>query len=162
MNFGAAREADLPGLLELEQGAFPAAERWSEQSWREEIAAEDRLVVAARDDEDRMMAAATFQCVADTADLHRIMVAREHRGEGAAKHMLQAGIAWALSVGATRMLLEVREDNDAALGLYEEFGFRQLARRDDYYGAGVHALVMELELGASSDDAVGAGPEGGE
>lgn len=160
MIFGAARPADVPGLLELEQGAFPASERWSEQSWLDELAATDRLVLAGRDADERVMAAATFQCVADTADLHRIMVAREHRGEGVAKQLMNAGLEWAQGVGASRMLLEVREDNDAALGLYEGCGFEMIARRNDYYGPGVHALVMGVELGIERGPDQGWGPEG--
>ncbi|GAA1388993.1 GNAT family N-acetyltransferase [Luteococcus peritonei] len=149
----AARDLDVPAILELEQGSFPAAEQWSEQAWREELQAGDRFVITARDAEDRVKAAATFQCVADTADLHRIMVAREHRGEGLAKQLMQAGMQWAQAIGASRMLLEVREDNEAALGLYDGCGFEQLARRENYYGPGAHALVMAAPLADEKDEA---------
>lgn len=147
MIFGAAREADVDALLELESGAFSPWERWGRQAWLDEIAADDRLVITARDADDRVMAAATFQCVLDTADLHRIMVARERRGEGTAGQMMRAGMEWAQAIGAIRMLLEVREDNEAALALYEANGFELIARREDYYGPSVHALVMEASLG---------------
>lgn len=146
MIFAPARESDIAAILELEHGAFPAAERWSRLAWRDELLASDRYVLTARDADDRVMAAATFQCVADTADLHRIMVARERRGEGAARRMLLAGMEWARALGADRMLLEVREDNEAAIGLYEGAGFTTIARRNDYYGPGVHALVLAANL----------------
>lgn len=148
-----AREVDVAAILELEQGSFPAAEQWSEQAWRDELRAGDRHVLTARDADDRVKAAATFQCVADTADLHRIMVAREHRGEGLARQLVAAGMQWARATGASRMLLEVREDNDAALGLYDGCGFRQLSRRENYYGPGVHALVMAAPLADEENEA---------
>lgn len=146
MIFAPARESDLAAILELEHGAFPASERWSKLAWRDELLAHDRYVLTARDADDRVMAVATFQCVADTADLHRIMVARQHRGEGSAKRMVRAGMEWAQALGADRMLLEVREDNDAALALYDGTGFEVIARRENYYGPGVHALVMAAPL----------------
>ncbi len=146
MIFTQARENDITAILELEHGAFPAAERWSKLAWRDELLASDRYVLTARDVDDRVMAVATFQCVADTADLHRIMVARQHRGEGAAKRMVRAGMEWAQALGAERMLLEVREDNEAALGLYDGSGFEPIARRENYYGQGVHAIVMAAAL----------------
>lgn len=151
-----AHEGDLPAILELEQGGFPAPERWGRLAWRDELLASDRYVMAARDADDRLMAVATFQCIAAghgpvaggvDADLHRIVVAREHRGEGAAKRMVRAGMEWAAALGAERMLLEVREDNEAALGLYDGTGFRPIARRENYYGPGVHAIVMAAPLG---------------
>lgn len=146
MIYGAAREADVEAIMELETGAFHPWERWGRQSWLDEMSADDRFVITARDAEDRVMGAATFQCVADDADLHRIMVARERRGEGTAKQMMRAGMAWAQSIGARRMLLEVREDNEAAISLYDGFGFSPLARRENYYGQGVHAIVMAAPL----------------
>ncbi|MGO4955924.1 GNAT family N-acetyltransferase [Luteococcus sp. Sow4_B9] len=148
MIFGAAREADVDAIMELECGAFHPWERWGRQSWLDEMHADDRFVITARDADDRVMAAATFQCVADDADLHRIMVARQHRGEGAAKHMMRAGMEWARAIGAERMLLEVREDNDAAIALYETFDFEPISRRENYYGQGVHAILMAAPLAA--------------
>lgn len=155
MIFGAGREADVDAIMELESGAFHPWERWGRQSWLDEMHADDRFVITARDADDRVMAAATFQCVptpdgdqlrGGDADLHRIMVARQHRGEGAAKHMMRAGMEWARAIGAERMLLEVREDNDAAIALYEGFGFGPISRRENYYGQGVHATLMAAPL----------------
>lgn len=46
------------------------------------------------------------------------------------------------------MMLEVRADNVAALGLYRQSGFEQLSVRRRYYQPeGVDALVMRKLLG---------------
>lgn len=152
MSLAVASEQDLAGVVALEQQCFTAGERWSEQAWREEITGHDRhvvLAVAGRTETEPSGAdampdgAATFQCVEDLADLHRIMVAPPRRGHGLAGQLLADGLGWARQQGADRMLLEVREDNQPAIALYLRHGFRTIARRANYYGAGAHALVME-------------------
>jgi ribosomal-protein-alanine N-acetyltransferase len=45
---------------------------------------------------------------------------------------------------ADRVLLEVREDNEAALGLYAQSGFVEIDRRPRYYRDGAAAVVMQL------------------
>ena len=44
------------------------------------------------------------------------------------------------------MLLEVREDNAAARGLYAAAGFSEIARRPNYYRDAATAIVMEVAL----------------
>ena len=43
-------------------------------------------------------------------------------------------------------MLEVKVDNQDAIGLYEALGYSKLNTRKDYFGPGLHALVMRLEL----------------
>ncbi len=42
--------------------------------------------------------------------------------------------------------LEVRERNFVAIKLYQKFGFKQIALRENFYPDGEHAIVMNLEL----------------
>lgn len=146
MIFGPAREQDIAQIMTVEDHSFEAAERWGEQAWRDELAAADRFVVVGRTVDGEVGAAATFQQVAETADLHRIMVAPALRGQGIAGRLMGAGMEWAAGAGAERMLLEVRHDNEHAIALYEKFGFAPIARRRDYYGPGVDAVVMQALL----------------
>jgi ribosomal protein S18 acetylase RimI-like enzyme len=82
----------------------------------------------------------------DVADLERIAVMPSRRRQGIARRLLDALCAAASAQGASRMLLEVAADNDAALGFYESYGFTTISRRPGYYGGGVDALVMQLDL----------------
>lgn len=151
MIYGPAAEADVEQIMAVEADSFPTSERWGEQAWRDELLADDRLVIVGRDADGRVAAAATFQQVAEVADLHRIMVAPDHRGHGAAGRLMGAGLEWAAATGAERMLLEVRHDNLGAIALYEKFGFTPIARRRGYYGAGVDAVVMQASLTPEED-----------
>lgn len=139
-----ALPGDAEELADLDAACFAPGERWSARLWQDELDAEDRLVVVQRDID--LVAAATFQLVFDTVDLHRVMVRPGYRGLGLAQQLVAAGSHWAQDRGADRMLLEVRHDNSAALGLYGRLGFSTIDTRRDYYGTGLDARVMQVEL----------------
>lgn len=142
-----AMPADLDEVLRLERSGFDHA-GWSRDAWAAEVDGADRRVVLARDEEAGVLGAATFQVVpgADVADLHRVVVDPDHRGQRIGEELVVDGERWARAIGAAKMLLEVEEGNAPALALYRRLGFTQIARRENYYGAGHHALVMEKEL----------------
>jgi len=71
--------------------------------------------------------------VAPDAELLTIAVARVARRQGIGRALVEAFLALAVANGAARALLEVAEDNRAALALYRDVGFEQSGRRKDYY-----------------------------
>jgi len=142
-----ALAADLDEIVALEHGGFEHAV-WSAESWLDEIEADDRHVLVSRDFTGAITGVATFQTVAEVADLHRVVVRSDVRGQGIARRLIQAGTEWAEGLGAERLMLEVEYGNDIARRLYEFLGFLPLAKRSDYYGPGLDALVMHRHLGA--------------
>jgi ribosomal-protein-alanine N-acetyltransferase len=48
-------------------------------------------------------------------------------------------------------MLEVADTNEPALGFYAASGFAEIARRRNYYGGSVDAVVMELAPITSRD-----------
>lgn len=123
---------------------------WSLQRARQARPTDTPVSLQARPAEE-LLGVATFQLVADTADLHRVVVAPDQRGRGIGRALVEAGITWAAGRHGRRMLLEVEHDNDPALALYRRLGFADLARRRDYYGAGRHALVMQYDLAGNGE-----------
>lgn len=150
MMIGLAGHEDIEAIVALE--AEGLAGGWSQQSWQEELSGEDRCVLAARDADGVVVGIATFQQVADVADLHRVIVRADQRRTGIGRQLVLAGIEWACARGAVQMMLEVEESNDAARALYTQTGFEPVARRLDYYGTGRHALVMVRDLVEETDD----------
>ncbi len=146
MIISAARADDLAAVLALEESGFEPAERWSRGSWQAELDNPDRLVLVRHDARGQVVGVATFSLVADAADLLRVIVAPDSRGRGIGTSLVRAGMDWAKAVGARRMLLEVRPDNDPAVRTYNKLGFTTLNRRRDYYGAGIDAVVMGVAL----------------
>ena len=147
-----AKVTDLAAILDLES-SFDV--RWSDESWRRELEGDGRFVLIARRESGETVGVACYQLVDDVADLHRIVVAPDQRRLGFARVMLVSGLQWAICKGATRMLLEVEHTNESAITLYRGYGFREVARRADYYGPGAHALVLERCLEGVDADSVG-------
>ncbi len=146
-----ARSGDLPDILELERAAFDDGEQWSESAWADELASPDRYVLSRLDRDARVIGVATFSCVEDMADLNRVIVRDDARGQGVGASLVRAGLEWAGAVGARRMLLEVRPDNEPAVALYRRLGFAPVTTRRDYYGPGRDALVMLRPLAEDCD-----------
>lgn len=78
------------------------------------------------------------------ADVQTIAVAAGRQGTGIGRLLLNAAVEQAWALGCTRMFLEVRADNEAALALYAAAGFQRLGRRPRYYPDGTDAATMRL------------------
>jgi ribosomal-protein-alanine N-acetyltransferase len=137
-----ARSADLEAILTLERRAFASGEQWSERSWLGELLGERRSVLLAR--ASAPLGVISLLTLGHTADLHRLVVAPGARRRGVATALVRAGLLAVHHLGARSVLLEVGYDNEPAIGLYQHFGFEQLAAREDYYGPGRHALILKF------------------
>jgi ribosomal-protein-alanine N-acetyltransferase len=82
----------------------------------------------------------------DIAELQRIAVAEPHRRQGIAASLLAGVVDAARRTPADRLLLEVREDNRAALSFYAGQGFVEIDRRPRYYHDGTTAVVLRRPL----------------
>ena len=73
------------------------------------------------------------------------------RRRGLARTLVSYALRFAQARGAVRAVLEVRASNQPAQSLYEQFGFRKLALRENYYSHPAEdAVLMELALRAHS------------
>lgn len=82
------------------------------------------------------------RAAADEAEILTLAVLPNWRRRGIARHLMVAFVAWAATVNATRLFLEVAEDNAAARALYERSGFAVAGHRNDYYSRGRDALLL--------------------
>jgi ribosomal-protein-alanine N-acetyltransferase len=138
----AARRADLAAIMLLETAGFVAGERWSERSWQGELLGKGRTILIAR--AHHPVGVICFQTVGQLADLHRLVVAPQHRRRGIGVDLVRAGLLAVGHLGAEAAILEVDYANEPAIALYQGIGFEQLAARQNYYGPGRHALIMKL------------------
>lgn len=138
----AARQGDLPAIMELEQGGFAPAEQWSERSWQGELLGEGRTILIARG--HHPIGVIGLKTVGELADLHRLVVAPGHRRLGLGADLVRAGLLAVRHLGARAVILEVDYANEPAISLYQRVGFEQLSARQNYYGPGQHALIMKL------------------
>ena len=83
----------------------------------------------------------------DTADLCNMAVTVKHRRKGIAEQLLQEALLLAEQKKVERILLEVRESNEAALALYQKNGFQKIGVRKGYYSNPKEdAVLMECCL----------------
>jgi ribosomal-protein-alanine N-acetyltransferase len=137
-----ARLVDLDAILTLERGGFPETEQWSRRSWEGELLGEHRTVLVAR--AHLTVGVISLQTVADTADLHRLVVSPRARRQGVGSALVRSGVEAVRHMGARTLTLEVGYENEPAIALYQRMGFEQRAAREDYYGPGRHALILKM------------------
>ena len=87
----------------------------------------------------------------DVADVMTVAVDPRARGRGVGAMLLTGLHSLARGAGARSMMLEVRADNDSALGLYRTRGYEVVRTRRGYYrdpsgGPARDALIMRKEL----------------
>ena len=141
-----ANAFDLPIFVSLDKELFPYSP-WTAGQYKEEFSSPTRHFVVALDEQHSIIGyAGVFAPGATEADILTVGVVPDHRGKGIAKALMALISDWALSQGSTAMMLEVKVDNAEAIGLYESLGYSKLNVRKDYFGAGLDAQVMRLEL----------------
>lgn len=90
------------------------------------------------------------QVMFDTAEILRIGVGRAHQGQGVAKQILMDVMTFLRNIKVDKLLLEVRNDNLSAIGLYQGFDFKQIHVRKNYYdnkdGTFTDALILQKVL----------------
>ena len=137
---------DLPVFVSLDKELFPYSP-WSASQYKEEFSAPTRHFAVALDEAQNIIGyAGVFAPGGAEADVLTVGVVPSQRGKGIARHLISLITDWAGQQGSTAMMLEVKVDNLEAIGLYESLGYSKLNVRKDYFGAGLDALVMRLEL----------------
>ncbi|MFA7460561.1 MAG: GNAT family N-acetyltransferase, partial [Trueperaceae bacterium] len=136
-----ASRRDLDALVELEQG-FPG-DRMTRAGLSRLLARESAEIWVAEHGQAVVGdAVVLFRHGFDSARLYSMVVAPDFRGRGLAKQLLDAAEAGARERGVVVMRLEVREENAAAIALYERAGYTVRGRTDDYYQD--HAAALRL------------------
>ncbi|HEX9092207.1 MAG TPA: ribosomal protein S18-alanine N-acetyltransferase, partial [Anaerolineales bacterium] len=71
--------------------------------------------------------------IVDEAHIATIAIHPGFRGHGYGKKLLAATLRQAIQLGATQATLDVREHNELAQRMYQEFGFKMVSKRLHYY-----------------------------
>jgi ribosomal-protein-alanine N-acetyltransferase len=146
ITYRAANAFDLPVFVSLDKNLFPYSP-WSASQYKEEFSSPTRHFVVALNEQQSIIGyAGVFAPGQAEADILTVGVVPEYRGKGIAKALMALLTDWANAQGSTAMMLEVKTDNHEAIRLYESLGYLKLNVRKDYFGTGLDAQVMRLEL----------------
>jgi ribosomal-protein-alanine N-acetyltransferase len=117
---------DFVFVAEAERLCFDTP--WSKESVREAMSSETGVTVV------RTFGYALGKICGTEAELHRIGVLPEHRGQRVGKGILSEFIGICKARGVEKIYLEVGGRNIAARRLYRSAGFKRFCVRKNYYG----------------------------
>jgi len=129
-----ATASDIPPIRALEQETESAA-HWGEREYDALFSphAPKRVTIVAADTSARIQGFVIARCGIDEWEIENVVVAVEHRRGGVGSGLVREILRQGQSARVTSVLLEVRESNAAARGLYEKLGFILAGRRGRYY-----------------------------
>jgi RimJ/RimL family protein N-acetyltransferase len=155
-----ARPGDAAALVELAETVGSEPEGWlaTDGSWRsvgEErrylrtIARYPHAAVFVAEEGGRIVGRLSLARDPNPASAHvadlGLMVAASHRRRGIGRGLLEAAVQWARESGVRKLELHVLPHNEAAIALYEGFGFRREGVRKGQYrrnGRYLDAVLM--------------------
>jgi [ribosomal protein S18]-alanine N-acetyltransferase len=129
---------DVPAILALERHA-PSAAHWTSQQYQELVGSG---VVLVAEESRELCGFICAQAVAGEWEIENVVVAAEFLRLGVADKLVRALIQRAQSEAASALLLEVRESNLPARGLYEKHRFCEVGRRRVYYKDPVEDAIL--------------------
>jgi len=147
--------SDVVDVATLEREVF--TDPWSADSFLAEVERKPEIgyPVVIRDD-GRLIAYAVAWFIVDELHVGNIAVHPDFQGRGLATLLLEHLMDEGRRRDMVFATLEVRPSNAPALALYGKFGFRQIARRRNYYRDNREdALVLATALHPSAEARLG-------
>lgn len=142
--------ASLDAVLRVENSAY--AHPWSHGNFTDSLNAgyHAQLLCGGAMPDGELLGYFVAMKGVDEVHLLNITVAPAHQRQGWARVMLDALALWSRGQGAQWLWLEVRLSNARAKAVYEQYGFRHVGTRRNYYPAQgplrEDAIVMSLAL----------------
>jgi len=141
-----ARASDVDDLAAIEKAVF-SSDRISRRSFRLFIERETaETLVAEVEGRVAGYAIVLFRKGSGVARLYSIAVGPFFGALGIGRRLLSAAEEAAFEHDRMMLRLEVREDNDRAIRIYEQAGYRKIGREPGYYEDGATALRYEKTL----------------
>lgn len=137
---------DSAAVAEMEQQSF--SDPWSEKSVMETVQQKQSVCFAA-EKAGHILGYLLVYHAADEAEIARIAVQKEARRQGAAGKLMQALEHYCEEHKMEKLLLDVRESNEAARSFYTKNGFVEDGIRQGFYtNPSEDAVLMSRQLGA--------------
>ena len=138
---------DIPTLVVLDKEYFPYSP-WNAAQFKEEfsgIPATRFFELAISENQVVGYAGVFAPGPGAVADILTVTVIDSYRRQGIAKKLISDIESYCQTKGSSAIMLEVAVDNTGAIALYENLGYLQISKRNNYYGTGKDALVMQKE-----------------
>ena len=123
-------QKDARAISEMESAYIECP--WSEQEVLASI--ENPLYVFFKAEEDELIGYVGVEYCLDEGNICNVAVNDAFRRLGIATKLLVALEKDAIERGIVKLFLEVNEKNTPAIALYEKLGYKQISKRNNYYG----------------------------
>ena len=133
------QQEDLTVVCEIEKDNFSMP--WSEQSFLESMEREDTVFLTAFADGEVAGYLGCY-CIAGEGEITNVAVKDTHRRKGIGSMLLQKLYEEGSLLECHEFFLEVRESNEAAIGLYTRQGFTKEGIRKNFYEKPVENAVI--------------------
>jgi len=143
--FAPAQPRDAAAIAILHGASFQRG--WSEDEIRLLLLEASVLSDSAAID-GKLVGFIMSRMAADEAEILSVAIAPAWRGRGFSRPILDRHLRRLAGIGTNAVFLEVDEHNAPARRLYERAGFREVGRRQGYYGGTATALTLRRDLGA--------------
>lgn len=134
------KQEDIEAVCEIERRCF--TKPWSRESFVKAYQRDDTVYLVCIC-QGEIAGYCGIWCACEDGDLCNMAVDVTMRRQGIGRQLLVEAISHAKGLGVTRILLEVRASNQAAIDLYRELGFLEIGMRKGYYAEPTEdALIM--------------------
>lgn len=123
---------------------------WNYNILKEELESPNSKYIIAKTNDDEIIGFAGIKIIVDTADIMNIVVKKSWRNQGVGNLLLNNLVYLCKKLNLSSLSLEVNEDNQSAIHLYEKFGFKRIGLRKNYYKNN-DGIVMEYSLNVPTD-----------
>jgi [ribosomal protein S18]-alanine N-acetyltransferase len=136
---------DLDAIMQIEPTIY--SHPWSRGNFGDSLNSGYSAWVL--EDNQKIIGYALLMMIMDEAHLLNLSVAKHMQKQGLGRYLLEHMLKIAKNYKAANLFLEVRPSNVAAIALYENMGFAEIAVRRGYYPAHngrEDAILMGLAL----------------
>lgn len=137
--------ADVDRICEIERLSFP--DPWTKISFADIATGKTNYIFLTAIFCGDIVGFGCIYTVLDEMQIMNIAVMPELRGKGIASRLMDEIISEAKRQSSSIIMLEVRESNKAAIGLYKKYGFETVGLRKNYYRNPIeNAILMDKPI----------------
>lgn len=135
--------SDFENIKDILQSDFD--EFWNSNILKSELESENSKYIVAKEN-DEIVGFAGIIITPIDIEITNIVTKKRKRKKGIGKLLLDKLIKMAKEINSESISLEVNENNQIAIHLYESYGFKKVGLRKKYYNGIDNAIIMTKVL----------------
>lgn len=145
VNIRLALKSDVDQLIELENRCF-TTERFNKNQFKYIVEKANGFVYVYEEKKIIGSVILLKRKSSKKLRIYSIAVDPDYQGLGIASKLLRQAEEVAVDCKMKMLTLEVKTTNQSAIKLYQKWGFKTIAVKDNYYSDGNSALIMQKEI----------------